>query len=73
MISKREVTITVCTVNSFKEKLKKFGSVVVLLNDNKRQQSQYSQKRDICGYYVLPYHGRQTYFCYAVLNILFAI
>ena len=39
-------TINVCTVNSLKAKRKKIHSVIPLLNNNKRQQSQYSQKHN---------------------------
>ena len=44
LLSKREEIIYVRTVDSFKAKLKKLGSVVSLLTNNKQQQSQFLKK-----------------------------
>ena len=58
-ISKSKEIIDISTVNSFKAKLKKNGSVASRLNKNKRQQSQYFHKQDFCSQKVLLHHGRE--------------
>ena len=53
LISKRKEIIIIRTVNRFSAKLKEMGSVLSLLNNNKRKQSQYSLKHDFCNCLVL--------------------